>query len=99
MPLIYLATFFFFVKVLLPLNVRGEIEDGSLGFLFLMIFSFTSLLAAIVRTSSDLRFFFQIDNLLLLLLFITALILLFLQEKGITKGKPKVRVQRGERSA
>jgi len=89
MPVIYMAMLLFFMKVLLPLNVRGEIKDGSLGFLFLMIFSFTSLFARIVRSDDTLKFFTQIDTILLLLLFFFALFFLFLQEKGIKKNKGK----------
>lgn len=90
-PLIYAATLFFFIKVLMPLNVRGEIKDGSLGFLFLMIYSFISLLVQIVRSESTQQFFLHVDTVLLLLLFFSALVFLFIQEKGIKKHKKVIR--------
>lgn len=87
MPLIYGATLIFFVKILVPLNVRGEIKDGSLGFLFLMVFSFISLLANIVRSDDTLSFLLKIDTILMLLLFFSALALLFVQERGAKRNK------------
>jgi len=87
MPIIFFLTLFFFVKVLLPLNSRGEIRDGSLGFLFLLIFSFTLFLARIVHEKNDLQVLIQIDTLLLLVLFITSLIVLIMKEKGLSLPK------------
>lgn len=87
-PFIYLLTLILFSKVLLPLNTRGEIKDGSLGYLFLMIYSFVSLLTHIVRSDNNLQFFLQVDTILYLLLFLGALIMIFIQEKGLgKKGK------------
>lgn len=83
MPVIFFATLFFFVKVLLPLNMRGEIEDGSLGFLFLLIFSFTTLLSYIVRAKDIVALITHVDTILLILLFIGAFIMLVVQEKKI----------------
>lgn len=81
LPVIFFMTLLFFVKILVPLNLRGEIKDGSLGYLFLVVFSFTTLLAAFVRTTAGFSVFLQIDNILLLILFLTSLTLLILQEK------------------
>lgn len=83
-PLIFVLTLLFFIKILVPLNLRGEIKDGSLGYLFLVVFSFTTLLAAYVRTTNSIYIFLQIDNILLLLLFAASLLLLFFREKEIT---------------
>lgn len=83
MPIIFLSTLLFFVNVLLPLNVRGEIEYGSLGFLCLLIFSFTTLLSHIVRAKNVISLITQVDSILLILLFIAALVLRIIQEKKI----------------
>lgn len=83
MPVIFITTLLFFVKVLLPLNMRGEIEDGSLGFLFLLIFTFTTLLSHIVRAKNILSLITQVDTILLILLFVLALGMLIVQEKKI----------------
>lgn len=87
MPIIFLATVIFFSKILLPLNVRGEIKDGSLGYLVLMIVSFTLLLANILKTSSDFQFFFGIENVLYIVIFFSCLILVYLQEREKKGGK------------
>lgn len=83
MPVIFFATLLFFVKVLLPLNIRGEIEDGSLGYLFLLIFSFTTLLSYMVRAKNLLTLVTQVDSILLIILFVVALVMLVIQEKKI----------------
>jgi len=83
-PIIIFLTLLFFVKILIPLNLRGEIRDGSLGYLFLVVFSFTTLLASFVRSTTGTQVFLQIDNVLLILLFITSSVLLFLQERETT---------------
>lgn len=81
MPIIFIAMLFFFVKVLLPLNVRGEIKDSSLGFLFLLVFSFTSLLSRIVRSDNYQALFINIDTILLLILFLFSLAMLVIHER------------------
>lgn len=81
MPVIFLLTVIFFAKILLPLNVRGEIKDGSLGYLVLMIISFTLLLANILQTRYDAQFFLGLENILYILIFLSCLVLVFLQER------------------
>lgn len=81
MPLIYVVTVIFFANILLPLNVRGEIKDGSLGFLVLMIISFTTLLASIIRTSADINFFLGVENVLYLAIFFVCLAMMVFQER------------------
>jgi prolipoprotein diacylglyceryltransferase len=82
MPIVFLATLFFFSKILLPLNIRGEIRDGSLGYLFLLIYSFTALLANIVHAHNDWTFLAQLENILLLCVFVFALLMLVFQERA-----------------
>lgn len=82
LPLVFLLTLLFFVKVLVPLNIRGEIRDGSLGYLFLLIYSFTSLLANVVHAKNTWTLFAQLENILLLVVFLFALFMLVLQERA-----------------
>jgi prolipoprotein diacylglyceryltransferase len=89
MPLIFLITLIFFVKVLLPLNTRGEIEDGSLGFLFLVVFSLTTLISVGVRATNIIGLIMQLDVILLIILFIFSLFMLIVKEKHISLRKPK----------
>lgn len=87
MPVIFLSTLLFFVKVLVPLNMRGEIKDGSLGFLFLIIFSFIELLSYMVRAKDIFSLLVRVDSILLMLLFIFSLAKLVAQERDIHLGK------------
>lgn len=73
MPLIFFVTLIFFIKVLFPFYTRGEIKDGSLGLVFLLIFSFTTLLAKGVHTTTEFSGLLQLDVILLLLIFFGAL--------------------------
>lgn len=81
MPIIFLFTLVFFIKVLLPLNVRGELEDGSLGFILLIVFSFTTLVSFFVRAKAVSELLFQLDFILLFILLLFSIIMLALNEK------------------
>lgn len=87
MPILLLCTLFFFIKVLLPLNNRGEIKDGSLGLLVLIIMSFTLFLTKIVHEKNDLSVLLQVDTILLVIVFLVTLTLLILQEREVTHIK------------
>jgi prolipoprotein diacylglyceryltransferase len=88
MPIIFLITLIFFVKILLPLNTRGEIEDGSLGFLFVVVFSLTTLISLIVRANNFIGLVMQLDVILLVILLIFSIIMLLVKEKHISLKKP-----------
>ncbi len=81
LPVIFLSTVFFSAKVLLPLNVRGELKDGSMGSLIVIILSSTLLIASLTHEHFELSFYKQFDNLLLLVLLIASLIVLLRQER------------------
>ncbi|MBI5044516.1 MAG: prolipoprotein diacylglyceryl transferase [Candidatus Levybacteria bacterium] len=87
MPILLFFTLIFFVKVLLPLNNRGELKDGSLGLLVLIIMSFTLFLTKIVHERNDMLVLLQIDTILLVVVFAAALTLLVLQERDVTHIK------------
>lgn len=87
LPIIFFIMLIFFVKVLLPLNIRGEVKDGTLGYLFFLIFSFTTLLAKFVRAKNSFSALTQVDAILLILLFCGGLVLLFLQERDLLPFK------------
>ncbi len=89
MPIIFLITLIFFVRVLLPLNTRGELEDGSLGFLFIIVFSLTTLISLGVRAKNIMEAVMQLDVILLLILFIFSFLMLLMKEKHISFGRPK----------
>ena len=89
MPIIFLITLVFFVKILFPLNTRGEIEDGSLGFLFVVVFSLTTLISLIVRAKNIVELFIQLDVILLIILLIFSFIMLLVREKHISIRRSK----------
>lgn len=83
LPVIFLASVFFSVKVLLPLNVRGEIKDGTLAGLIMTILSITLLISSVTHVPFQLSFKSQLDNSLLLVLLIASLVsLVRLERKG-----------------
>jgi len=84
MPIIFLVTIIFFVKVLLPLNTRGELKDGSLGYLFVVVFSITTLISLIVRSSDFIKLVMQVDVILLIIFLIFSLLMLLMKEKEVT---------------
>jgi len=87
MPIIFLITFIFFIKILLPLNTRGEIKDGSLGFLFVLVFSLVTFIAQIVRVNNFLTFILQLDIVMLIMLFIFSLLMLLMNEGFISTSR------------
>lgn len=71
--------YFIFAKVILPFSLKGEIEDGSLGLIFLSIFSFiyfTTKLFLDIKNFS----FTNIENIMLLFIMFSSLVLLINRE-------------------
>lgn len=91
LPILYLLILIFFVRFLLPLNVRGEIKDGTLGFLFILVFSFSSIMINIVRAENINFMWLNIENILFLILFFFALAMVLLLEKGGIRIKLQLR--------
>lgn len=89
MPIIFLITLIFFVKVLLPLNTRGELEDGSLGFLSVIVFSLTTLISLGVRAKNIVGFILQVDVVILIILLISSFLMLLMNEKHISLRRSK----------
>lgn len=68
-----------FMKVIYPFSVRGEIKDGSLGFIFVAIFSFLYFLIKLFLDIKNFSFL-SFENILLLVLLFSSLVLLLNQE-------------------
>lgn len=81
MPVIFLATVIFFAKILLPLNVRGEVKDGSLGSLVLTLISFTLFLANILNVKGNVKQSLNLENALYIIIFLGCLIFVFFKER------------------
>ncbi len=68
-----------FAKIINPLSVKGEIKDGSLGFIFVAIFSCIYFLTRLFLNLKDFSFL-NAENILLLVTLFSSLILLLNQE-------------------
>ena len=68
-----------FGKIIYPFSTKGEIKDGSLGFISMAIFSFIYFLAKLFLDLKDFSFL-NLENILLLVLLFASLILLLNQE-------------------
>lgn len=83
--LIYLILFAVYVFLIMPKERRGELKDGSIGFLFLAVFAMFSFLLNIFASGSKVAFVFGIEEIILTLMFFISLILFLQQEKIIPK--------------
>src|ERR1035437_5004431 len=68
-----------FAKIIYPFSNRGEIKDGSLGLIFGTIFSFLYFMAKLFLNLKGFSFL-SLDNILILVLLFSSLILLVNQE-------------------
>jgi hypothetical protein len=68
-----------FGKVIYPFSAKGEIKDGSLGFIFVAIFSFLYFLTKLFLNLKDFSFL-NPESILLLIMLFSSLILLLNQE-------------------
>lgn len=68
-----------FLKIIYPLSVKGEIKDGSLSLIFMLIFSF---LYFLTKLFLDIKYFsfLNFENFTILLTFFVSLLLLINQE-------------------
>lgn len=80
LALVILAMIFIFPKLM-----EGKIKDGTAGFIFLTSFSFISLISHTLVKFNFLNYFKNLENIALLVMFFTSLILLFRQESLWTK--------------
>lgn len=79
--------FLLFAKIIFPFSSKGEIKDGSLGLIFLSLFAFSYFM---IRLFLDIKnfSFVSIENIMLLFLIFSPLIILINQEimnKFLTK--------------
>ncbi|MGA2911554.1 MAG: hypothetical protein ABSE17_02860 [Candidatus Levyibacteriota bacterium] len=68
-----------FGKLIYPFSAKGEIKDGSLGFIFVAIFSFLYFLTKLFLNLKDFSFL-NPESILLLIMLFSSLILLLNQE-------------------
>jgi hypothetical protein len=71
--------FFLFAKIIFPFSTKGEIKDGSLGLIFLSLFAFFYFTIKLFLDIKDFSFI-DFENIMLLFLIFTPLIILINQE-------------------
>ena len=85
--LIYTILFFLSVKYLLPLSFRGNIKNGSIGIIFLVVFPVITFLLRIIENFKGFKII-STENVVLLLLFLFSLAI-FIREEVIGKRVKK----------
>jgi hypothetical protein len=91
--ILYFVLFIVFLKFLLPRLLNGKFKEGRITFIFLMCFSAISLGVSAFSKITVLEYFKNLENIILILIFllsIGALILhegLFTRIKQLSKGK------------
>lgn len=83
--LVYIAIFIFFIKFLREILLKGKIKDGTIGLIFLSLFSFISTVSNIVKEFSGLAFLRQPENFIMLGIFLISVSILVRQENMFIK--------------
>lgn len=76
----YIGMFLFFLFFLLPLGRRGILKDGSIGLFFLLFFSCFTFVEYMLTRQSTFLFFTGIEDAIVLVMFVVALVLLAVRE-------------------
>ena len=84
LAIVYALLFIVFLKLFLPLLLKGKFKDGTVGFLFLIFFSVISLINNLIARKGSI-FQFDIEAFILISVFIVSLVLLIRQEKLLGK--------------
>lgn len=75
-PVIYFSIlFFFFMRMLLPRFVQGQMRDGMLGLLIFMNYSLFTVILTMIRAYTEKTSLFPPQNIVLLVFFLVCLIL------------------------
>ncbi|MDO8657734.1 MAG: prolipoprotein diacylglyceryl transferase [Candidatus Levybacteria bacterium] len=84
---LYLLSFIFLIKIILPVQRRGGFKDGSLGLSTLIAFSLTSFIIDIFSNTQKIYFFLGKEDFVLLGMILVSLYFLNKQEKLIQRIK------------
>ena len=84
--LVYIAVFFVFIKILLPLLLSGRLKDGTIGLIFLTCFSIISLVGNFIGRVGNLLNL-GLEELILVIVLYASTVFLLRQEKLIGKIK------------
>lgn len=81
----YLILFVIFLRFLLPQLLNGKLKEGTITFLFLICFSIVSLISNVFPKINILDFFKNFENLILIIILFSAIVLLIRQENLLLK--------------
>ena len=87
-----LVLFFIFSKLFYPKLIGGQYKDGVIGYLFLMNFSLSFLLAHIISRASLRHFYFTTEDAVMLITFLVGVILYYRQERSSRKRVPRLQL-------
>ncbi|HWY78991.1 MAG TPA: prolipoprotein diacylglyceryl transferase family protein [Candidatus Sulfotelmatobacter sp.] len=80
--IIYFVLLLFFVQFLYPKILNRTIKEGKIAMLFLLCFSLIALITSLLVSLKHIQSFINPENITLIMLFITSIILLMKQERA-----------------
>ncbi len=83
----YLILFVLFLRFLLPQLLNGKFKEGTITLLFLISFSLVNLVSNAFLKMSILSYFENLENIILILVFASSIVLIFRQENLLLKLK------------
>lgn len=87
LPFVYIILLVFFLKFIFPKIIRSDLRSGTLGMFFLLTFTFISLIVSLMNQNDRIFFYFSIEDVLSLFLFLASLAILIKQEVLVLPGK------------
>ena len=85
----YLILFVLFLRFLLPKLLNGILKEGTITLIFLICFSIINLISHISANFNFKNYLFNLENIILFLIFLVSLVLLTIQEKLLEKIKKR----------
>ena len=86
LPIIYMLLFIFFMKIIHPKLMQGNVRHGSAGILVLVIFSLLFFLTSMVQDVQKIYYFVGVEEIVAALIFFFSFILLIKQVSQPAKG-------------
>jgi len=85
--LFYVLLAIFFLKFLYPRFMNKTLKEGNISIFFLMFFSLLSFIPSVTNAEKTPFSFINVENFLLVVLFLFSFVLLFKQERGVLRKK------------
>jgi len=85
--IVYFVLLLFFMQFLYPKVMNRTLREGMMATLFLLLFSFIALATSLLTSLNNILVFINPENVILVLLFITSIVLLIKQEHSSTRTR------------